>query len=155
MRVCGIDPGVNGAICVLDSQDLTHVALLDLGKASIHNACLWLTYYQVHTVWVENIHGFPGMTAKSNFGMGSGVGKAHAIAEIATHGKKANLVVAQVWQKYIGVTDKGKAIKKQVAEIAQKLYPTAELHGKRGGLLDGRSDALMIAHYGLHNKEKI
>ena len=46
-------------------------------------------------------------------------------------------------------------MKKQVAEIAQSLYPTAELHGKRGGLLDGRADALMIAHYGLHNKEKV
>ena len=65
-------------------------------------------------------------------------------------------VTPKVWQKYIGVTAKGKAIKKQVAKIAQYLYPQAELHGKRGGLLDGRSDALMIAYYGLHNlKEKV
>jgi len=35
------------------------------------------------------------------------------------------------------------------------LYPQAELHGKQGGLLDGRSDSLMIAYYGLHYKEKV
>ena len=59
----------------------------------------------------------------------------------------------KIWQKYIGVTAKGKDIKKQISEIALKLYPTANIYGKRGGLLDGRSDALMIAHYGVHNHE--
>ena len=154
MRVCGIDPGATGAICVLDSHDPAHVALLDLAKTTTFDASQWLHAQKPDIVWIENIHGFPGMTAKSNFGMGRGVGKAHAIAEIATHGQEAKLVVAQVWQKYIGVTAKVTAIKKQVAKIAQYLYPQAELHGKRGGLLDGRSDALMIAHYGLHNMEE-
>ena len=155
MRVCGIDPGANGAICVLDSQNPAYIALLDLAKITTFDASQWLHAQKPDIVWIENIHGFPGMTAKSNFGMGRGVGKAHAIAEIATHGQEAKLVVAQVWQKYIGVTAKGKAIKKQVAKIAQYLYPQAELHGKQGGLLDGRSDALMIAYYGLHYKEKV
>ena len=174
MRVCGIDPGANGAICVLDSQDPAYVALLDLAKTTTFDASQWLRieltddvknvdyylgkgkfYHPKSEIWIENIHGFPGMTANSNFGMGRSVGKVHAIAEIATHGQEAKLVVAQVWQKYIGVTVKGKAIKQQVAKIAQYLYPQAELHGKRGGLLDGRSDALMIAYYGLHNKEEV
>ena len=31
---------------------------------------------------------------------------------------------------------------------------SASLHGKRGGLLDGRADALMIAHYGLKHMEE-
>ena len=154
MRVCGIDPGATGAICVLDSQDPAYIALLDLAKPTTFEASQWLHVQKPDIVWIENIHGFPGMTAKSNFGMGRGVGKAHAIAEIATHGQEAKLVVAQVWQKFIGVTVKGKAIKKQVAKIAQYLYPQAELHGKRGGLLDGRSDALMIAHYGLKHMEE-
>ena len=29
----------------------------------------------------------------------------------------------------------------------QKLYPTAELYGNKGGLRDGRSDALGLAHF--------
>lgn len=37
--------------------------------------------------------------------------------------------------------------KKTVAAKALQLYPDAELHGPKGGLLDGRADALMIAHF--------
>ena len=154
MRVCGIDPGANGAICVLDSQDPAYIALLDLAKPTTFEASQWLHAQKPDIVWIENIHGFPGMASQSNFGMGRSVGKVHAIAEIATHGQEAKLVVAQVWQKYIGVTVKGKAIKQEVAKIAQELYPDAELHGKKGGLLDGRADALMIAHYGLKHMEE-
>tara|TARA_Y100001949_G_scaffold175791_1_gene186575 strand:- start:171 stop:638 length:468 start_codon:yes stop_codon:yes gene_type:complete len=154
VRVCGIDPGTKGAICVLDNNDPAYIALLDLAKTTIFDAAQWLHAQKPDVVWIENIHGFPGMTAKSNFGMGRGVGKVHAIAEIATHGQEAKLVVAQVWQKFAGVTAKGKWIKKEVAQIATKLYPAASIRGKKGGLLDGRSDALMIAHYGLNYKEK-
>jgi hypothetical protein len=155
MRVCGIDPGANGALCVLDTDNPTRIALLDLGKASIYNSYLWLDYHQVHKLWIENVHSLYGMSAKSNFGFGRNFGIAFAIAKMGTSDGHVQQVTPKIWQKYIGVTDKGKAIKKQVAEIAQKLYPTAELHGKRGGLLDGRSDALMIAHYGLNYKEKV
>jgi Holliday junction resolvasome RuvABC endonuclease subunit len=155
MRICGIDPGTNGAICVLDEVNPAHIALLDLKKTSIYDACLWLEYYDVHAVWLEDVHSMFGMSAKSNFGFGRNLGVVTAISQMATEGMIANTVTPKIWQKHIGVTAKGKAIKKQVAEIAQKLYPTAELYGKRGGLLDGRSDALMIAHYGLHNKEKV
>ena len=155
MRVCGIDPGANGAICVLDSQDLAHVALLDLGKTSIYDAIIWLRWYDVKIVWIEDVHSLFGMSAKSNFGFGRNLGIATAIAEVAMQGQTTKTVTPKIWQKYVGVTTKGKAIKKQVAEIANTLYPTADLYGKRGGLLDGRADALMIAHYGLHNKEKV
>ena len=155
MRVCGIDPGANGAICVLDSQDLAHVALLDLGKISIYGAIIWLRWYDVKIVWIEDVHSMFGMSAKSTFGFGRNLGIATAIAEVAMQGQTTKTVTPKIWQKYVGITTKGKAIKKQVAEIANTLYPTADLYGKRGGLLDGRADALMIAHYGLHNKEKV
>jgi hypothetical protein len=91
------------------------------------------------------------MSAKSNFGFGKNLGIVTAIAKIATNGQAVKTVAPKVWQKYVGVTVRGKAIKKQVAEIANTLYPTANLYGKRGGLLDGRADALMIAHYGLNH----
>jgi len=159
MRICGIDPGTNGAICVLDTDNPTHVALLDLGKNSIYNAYLWLDYYQVHALWLEDVHSLYGMSAKSNFGFGKNLGIVTAISQIALSnsggGVMPKTVTPKIWQKYAGVTVKGKAIKKQVAEIAQSLYPTADIHGKRGGLLDGRSDALMIAHYGLNYKEPV
>ena len=156
MLVCGIDPGANGAIAVLDSTNPDSVALLDLKSNSICDTWNWL-----HTeglalgsskIWIEDVHSLFGMSAKSNFGFGRNLGTVLTIAELLT-GHFPNTVTPKIWQKYVGVTAKGKDIKKQVAEIATSLYPTANIYGKRGGLLDGRSDALMIAHYGLHNKE--
>ena len=157
MRVCGIDPGATGAICVLDSHDPAHVALLDLKKHSNTDIYNWLhsqLRFRGSEIWVEDIHSMHGMSARSNFSFGKNLGIVTTIAELMA-GQLPKTVTPKVWQKYIGVTAKGKAIKKQVAKIAQYLYPQAELHGKRGGLLDGRSDALMIAYYGLHNKEKV
>ena len=152
MRICGIDPGANGAICVLDSNDPVYIALLDLAKTTPFDAAHWLQKQNPNTVWIEDVHSLFGMSAKSNFGFGRNLGLAIAISQIATKGEVAKTVTPKIWQKYIGITAKGKDIKKQISEIAIKLYPTANIYGKRGGLLDGRSDALMIAHYGLHNK---
>ena len=157
MRVCGIDPGATGAICVLDSHDPAHVALLDLKKHSNTDIYNWLhsqLRFRGSEIWVEDIHSMHGMSAKSNFSFGKNLGIVTTIAELMV-GHLPKTVTPKIWQKYVGVTAKGKAIKKQVAKIAQYLYPQAELHGKRGGLLDGRSDALMIAYYGLHNKEEV
>ena len=167
MLIAGIDPGTNGAIAVLDSESPDSVALLDLKNKSIIDIWDWLqadmpTEYDnlgykwssrvLIKIWVEDVHSMHGMSAKSNFGFGKNLGIVTAIAEIASN--TVNTVTPKIWQKYIGVTVKGKAIKKEVAKIAQGLYSNAELHGKRGGLLDGRADALMIAHYGLKHMEE-
>ena len=159
MFIAGIDPGANGAIAVLDSENPDSVALLDLKKKSADVIYNWIFKLEKHPfetkIWIEDIHSMFGMSAKSNFSFGKNLGIVTAIAELFNH-DLPNTVTPKIWQKYVGVTAKGKAIKKQVAKIAQYLYPQAELHGKRGGLLDGRSDALMIAYYGLHNlKEKV
>tara|TARA_B100000809_G_scaffold218828_1_gene225660 strand:+ start:198 stop:620 length:423 start_codon:yes stop_codon:yes gene_type:complete len=140
---------------MLDSQDSAYIALLDLKKATVWDIYHELFTCQPEVIWIEDVHSMFGMSAKSNFTFGRNLGSIHAIAEINCFGRPSSTVAPKVWQNFIGVTAKGKAIKKQVAEIATKLYPTANIHGKRGGLLDGRSDALMIAHYGLHNKEKV
>ena len=158
MFTVGIDPGSSGAIAVLDSLNPDSIALLDLKKHSIITIHEWLVEeldYHPSIFWIEDVHSMHGMSAKSNFRFGKNIGMITAVAELFRN-ELSNTVTPKVWQKYIGVTAKGKAIKKQVAKIAQYLYPQAELHGKRGGLLDGRSDALMIAYYGLHNlKEKV
>ena len=157
MLIAGIDPGTNGAVAVLDSTNPDSVALLDLKKNSICDTWNWL-----HTegltlgsskIWVEDVHSLYGMSAKSNFGFGRNLGTVLTIAELLT-GHSPNTVTPKIWQKYIGVTAKGKAIKKDVAALAHKLYPKASLYGAKGGLLDGRADALMIAHYGLQHMEE-
>ncbi len=152
MRLCGIDPGAKGALCVLDSTDLTYVEFLDIHKYSIYEMARWLHHQQISQAVIEDVHSIFGMSAKSNFGFGRNLGIVTAILQIITKGEEATKVTPKVWQKAVGVTAKGKDIKVQVAKLAQQLYPKANIYGKRGGLIDGRSDALMIAHYGLHIK---
>ena len=152
MLIAGIDPGANGAICVLSSKGSTsRIPLFDLKNKTPWEIDSWLFTYQPSFIWIEDVHSMYGMSAKSNFGFGRNLGTVLTIAELLT-GHSPNTVTPKIWQKYIGVTVKGKALKKQVAKIANTLYPAADLYGKRGGLLDGRADALMIAHYALHHQ---
>lgn len=154
MRICGIDPGRTGAVCVLDSNIPTYTALLDLKDQSAYEVAKWInSFNDIEQVWIEDVHSLFGMSAKSNFSFGRNFGMISATAEIATYDGPIHKVTPKVWQKFCGVTAKGKEIKKQVAEIASKLYPLADLYGKRGGLLDGRADSLMITYYGLMHKD--
>lgn len=154
MRVCGIDPGNKGAMCVLDSNDPTYLTLLDLEKSSIYSTATWLHKQNIDIVYIEDVHSLYGMSAKSNFNFGKNLGIVTAIAEIITRGNAPKLVTPKVWQKFVGITSKGKLIKKEVAIKVAELYPSANITGKRGGLLDGRADAIMIAHYGIHKETK-
>jgi len=155
VRVCGIDPGSKGAMCVLDSNDSAYLALLDLDKTTTYEATKWLHHQQVDSIYIEDVHSLFGMSAKSNFTFGKNLGLVTAMAEITSKGSLPNLVTPKVWQKFVGVTVKGKLIKKQVAEIVSRLYPSANITGKKGGLLDGRSDSILITYYAIHHKDSI
>jgi len=153
VRVCGIDPGSKGAMCVLDSSKSTHLAILDLDKATIYDATRWLHQQAVDIIYLEDVHSLYGMSAKSNFTFGKMLGIVITMSHIVTRGNPPVFVTPKVWQKFIGIAVQGKAIKTEVAKIAAKHYPKADLYGPRGGLKDGRADALMLAHYGMHHKE--
>lgn len=145
----GIDPGASGALCLLvpRTQQMAFVKttattkdLLDWFKQI--NDDLYLA-----VIMLEKVHAIRGTSAKSNFSFGYNVGVVNTIALAA--GNSVSSVTPKKWQKFVGVTKKGPLIKKDVAEICIKIYPKSQpyIYGPRGGLLDGRSDALMIAHY--------
>ena len=96
---------------------------------------------------IENVASIPGASAKSNFNFGMNVGIVNTIPKCV--GVSLDLVRPKKWQQFVGVTGTAKdnTIKKDVAQICKRLYPKAQIYGPRGGLLDGRSDSLMIAHY--------
>lgn len=148
MRIAGVDPGSKGAICVLDTINSAAGALIDLDKSTVYDIYTSLVKLQPDEIWVEDVHSLYGMSAKSNFNFGRNLGMISTVAEIVM-GTPPNIVTPKIWQKAVGVTAKGKAIKNEVASIVQSIYPSANIYGKKGGLLDGRSDAIMIAHYGI------
>jgi hypothetical protein len=150
----GCDPGTSGAICIL-SPWTSETLFYDTpgGKQPPGNLCIELAYYAptINVAAIEDVHSLYGMSAKSNFNFGRNVGMVTEAIETALaiqdNAVKLTKVQPKIWQKEVGITAKGKAIKQAVADLAHTLYPKARLYGPRGGLLDGRADALMIAHW--------
>jgi len=141
------DPGGKGATCLLVPNEsiiefIDHkTPILDM-KIKLGE---WTNEYDVKMIMIEDVHSIFGASAKSNFNFGFNVGTMHGLFRATGIG--LDLVQPKAWQKYIGVKKKGKEIKKEVAQITQRLYPLADITGPKGGLLDGRSDALMIAYF--------
>lgn len=151
MQVIGIDPGANGATCFLPERGDT--LFLDHKKATSAQLYQFMMQCMPDIIIIEDVHSLHGMSAKSNFSFGYNLGAITTIAELI--GVPIHRIQPKKWQKYIGCSKPtGKELKAEVAQLATTLYPKANILGKRGGLLDGRSDALMIAHYGANNIEE-
>lgn len=143
MIYCGIDPGSKGYVCLLDPTNNTAGFM---PCASSSNALFaYFTTANPRKIMVEDVHSLFGMSAKSNFNFGYNVGFIQALAMMPPCGM--DLVQPKVWQKAIGVKPGSKTIKQDVAKICQRLYPQVDIYGPRGGLIDGKADSLMIAHF--------
>lgn len=145
------DPGKSGAFCFLCPEN-DEILFMDT-TAKPKDLHTWLSFinqdYNLRVILIEKVHAIQGTSAGSNFSFGFNTGAVNGIA--GTIGCSLDHVTPKTWQKYLGVTAKGKAIKKNVAELIEQTYPQAEIRGPRGGLLDGRSDALGICHYASHH----
>lgn len=153
MRTIGIDPGASGAIALLDFETgsvefkPTPGPLIDTKMLY-----LWLNASGARVIGLEEVTTVRGASATSNFKFGMAVGQVQTLALASDI--SVDRIRPKDWQKQIGVVipaklkgaARSRRIKQEVARIAHELYPNAELFGPKGGLLDGRSDALMIAH---------
>ena len=159
LAVLGIDPGSSGAYCLLFPA--TRDVLFKPTSNNPVDTYAWLEFtknnHNLAICMIEEVHAIQGSSAKATFNFGGNVREVNLIPQLVQI--PIDKVRPKEWQKFIGlVTPKnlsGSAnaskrktyIKKEVSAIASRLYPEAELKGPKGGLLDGRSDALMIAHY--------
>ncbi len=159
VAVVGVDPGAKGAFCLLipETKQIMFRNTTDNGRELLD----WFNQidaeFNLMVCMVEEVGFIRGSAGKSTINFGRSIERANIFAEIAEVSKDS--VRPKAWQKFIGVVVPqnlaGEAnakkrplfIKKEVARIAKELYPKADLFGPKGGLLDGRSDALMIAHY--------
>jgi hypothetical protein len=153
----GIDPGITGAVAFIGSSGVT---LLDtpsfkspkgrpeydlLGMLNILRD-LRASYPDIRGV-LEKVGAFPKNGSVGNFKLGRGSGlweMALAALEIP------HILVHPVrWKKT--VLDGAPKTSQGEAAVAARLYPGAssQLHGPKGGLKEGRVDALLLAHYGV------
>lgn len=162
--IVGIDPGSSGALCLLipSTKQVLFNSTTEKPKVLLE----WFNQIQeefnLRIVMVEDVHAIQGAAAGSSFSFGWNVGIMNVIPLCA--GASLDKVQPKAWQKYIGVKPivrkKGapkpkahirtKQLKLEVAEICERLYPKTNIRGPKGGIKDGMSDALMIAHYASH-----
>jgi hypothetical protein len=154
MRYIGIDPGASGAVCILDPS-INQTVFIDLNPKKVPAVSVLGTLQDWHAhvgcrIAVEDVHSMANMSARSNFVFGGMLWRILTILECVP--APYEMVTPKVWQKAVGAPSRKEAggpkeLKQAVADMAQELYPSAELYGPKGGLKDGRSDSLMIAHY--------
>lgn len=142
MVYIGIDPGAKGSMCVIGNGKVVFKDF-DLKDYSSTLKALCSPYDTELMVAVEKVHAMPGQGVSSSFSFGQRLGELEGI--LTALQVPYELVAPKDWQKACGIP--AKSDKKGIASVMQKLYPTAELYGNKGGLRDGRSDALGLAHF--------
>ena len=152
-RIMGVDPGVNGALAILDTTDFT-VAIIDMpleagvrGKSKVSSRGLIeaIRAADPESVFVEDVTASPQMGVTSAFSFGDGFGCTRTAVQ--AHDIALWLVKPTVWKPAM----KAPKDKKQGTTRAPQLFPSAHkmLFGPRGGAMDGRAEALLIGLYGV------
>jgi crossover junction endodeoxyribonuclease RuvC len=158
MIFVGIDPGVTGAVAIINTDgdvavqpwiDDTPIAAVKKGKktkseylpAQMAEILRAVPSSRAH-VFIEKVAARPDQGVSSMFGFGKGYGI--WIGIVAALGLSYTLVTPQAWKKMLmqGMSDK------DAARIrAQELYPGCADQLKRKKDI-GRADALLIAEFG-------
>lgn len=144
----GIDPGLTGALAVLDgSGSVVHVCDLpvirDRSLAWIDGSELQSTLLdaiggRTASAVVERVSAMPRQGVASSFQFGVGFGS--ILSVLQTMHIRVELVTPAVWKRSLGLSsDKRASLHK-----ARLLYPTADL---RLAKHDGRAEALLLAHW--------
>lgn len=153
--IIGIDPGLSGALAILDA-DGTFESVHDL--PIIRDAKLaWVDGNELQSIIlgalggrtacavIERVSSMPAQGIASSFQFGVGFGSILGVIQ-ALH-IRIELVTPAVWKRSYGLsTDKHASLHK-----ARLLFPTAELHLAKH---DGRAEALLIAQYALTRSVK-
>lgn len=140
MVYIGIDPGAKGSMCVIGNGK---VFFKDFDLKDYSSTLKAFLDTDELMVAIEKVHAMPGQGVSSSFSFGQRLGELEGM--LTALQIPYELVAPKDWQKACGIP--AKSDKKGIASVIQKLYPTAELYGNKGGLRDGRSDALGLAHF--------
>jgi crossover junction endodeoxyribonuclease RuvC len=157
VRIVGIDPGLSGALVVLDESVLefydTPTLQVKSGKSmkrviNIHEAASLLFAVWPELVIIEKVNAMPpgegqrmGATSAFNFGMGYGIW----LGILAAFEFPYKQVTPQAWKKLLM---EGMSKEKDASRVrAMELYPQVASYLKLAKH-HGRADALLLAHYG-------
>lgn len=151
-RICGIDPGVSGAVA-FDTPDGPSLKSLPYIGSRLDTELMDTWFIGVDFAYVEEpqtLHGQGNMKATkttfTNFGI--------LIEFLRVHGVGLIIVRPAVWKKALGIVAPPKSSSKarKILSInrARLLYPTVDLRRTERCTVyhDGFAEALLLMHYG-------
>jgi crossover junction endodeoxyribonuclease RuvC len=147
----GIDPGISGAVVVLQSAahpepiEWMRMPSVKVGKSSrVDCAALarFLADFDAGHAYIEQVHAMPGQGATSMFTFGHAAGAVEGV--IAAMMIPVTLVTPQRWKGLAGLIGKDKDAARS---RAIQLWPRWDALGKKG---EGQAlaDAALIARFG-------
>jgi crossover junction endodeoxyribonuclease RuvC len=155
--VAGLDPGLSGALAIVDDGGVVTVDYLPThqaqhGKAGkqrneldLHALRLVLTEHRIGHVFLESVSARPGQGVVSMFRFGYAAGSLYGL--VIGLALPVTLVRPQTWQKHHGIGPSPDAARQR----AVQLYPAVaeRLLKKRDS---NRADAILVAAYGLQQR---
>lgn len=148
----GVDPGKDGAIALLASDgrlmDIIDMPYLLETTRGIFDPRLPETFPCF--VALEAQQAMPRQGVSSTFTTGQGFGRLEGL--LTGLQIPYEVVRPQRWMREMGIPVG--ADKRKHVEVAQSMYPQAQLTGPRGKLLDGRGDALLLAAWAMRQGGK-
>lgn len=152
MKIAGIDPGLSGAIAILDEMT---VRCVDAPTLAVKSGKKTRQHFDLQAmtrtlrdcspdhVFIESVHSMPAQGVASSFQFGMGFGMWQGI--LAAMGIPYTLVTPQRWKKAM-LADMGS--EKSAARLrAGQLFPSSAEQFARVKD-DGRAEAALIAEYG-------
>jgi len=166
--IIGIDPGITGAIAFYDNGEMRSLDMptVSMGKKNEidEDALAKLLCEPIDFAVIEKQHAFPGQGCTAGASLMEGVGIIRGI--LVAYRVAREFVSTKTWHNEFGISlppinkglkeakeaararvERKKEIKEQVYRIAVRLYPSIEYRTKRGVLLDGRADSVLLAEY--------
>lgn len=150
MRILGIDPGLGGALALIDTG-LDFLLVRDMpvmpiakgkhGVSPVQVADL-LDAWEPDLAYVERVHAMKGqgVTSCFNFGMGYGI----LLGALGSKRVPYHLITPQEWKKHFRMPKDKDAAR----AMAVQMFPTrSELFSRVKD--DGRAEAALIAAFGL------
>jgi len=139
----GIDPGADGAIALLASDGRV-MSITDMPPHAVTIREILECVQADKYVAIEAQQAMPGQGVTSMFSLGQRYGLLTGL--LIGLQIPFEPVRPQAWMRSLGIPPKSD--KRAHVERALSLFPTAEVKGPRGGMKDGRADALLIAEFG-------
>ena len=137
--IAAIDPGAKGAIAILDGEQIIEICDLSKEPEKVINSCL--VTYGVKQAVVEQVGVMPHDSKVAGFNFGINVGR--ILAACSLSGCEVERVKPRTWQTWCKIYGSGNT-KKLGYSIVRQVYGSDLFLGPRGGLKDGRVDAVLI-----------